>query len=149
MDAAEERLRALAAHVQEKRDDLKRSAAEHRRKLKALDDLELAIKGAPASFDREDVDAVADARRDHEEALQRLIKADAEQERLRESTEKLLREMGNCLDTRTELLERQDGTSGVLREHPDLCRSFARKQVALQNLIEGRLQEMLTRFGGD
>lgn len=145
MHSAEESLRAVSARVQQRRSELQGLIAEHRRQLEALEGLEAAMRSAPGSFDREDASAVEAARRDHQGVLRELARADVEQERLREAAEQLLEEMAQCLDARTDVLERQDAVSGVLREHPGLCHAFARKQVALQTLVERRLGDMLAR----
>jgi hypothetical protein len=145
MLSSEESLRAVGLRVQQRRAELKGCMEERRKRLLALEDLEVAMRGAPGSFDDEDSASVEAARKVHQQALQDLARADAEQEKLRDAAEKLLAEMSQCLDARTDVLERHDAASGVLRDHPELCQAFAKKQVALQALVERRLGDMMSR----
>jgi hypothetical protein len=145
MDGAERKLRELAAEIEACRQAIDRDIEERRRQLTALDGLLQAMEASRASFDAEDLQAVRVEKDEHLRVMSTLQLAESEQAQLWQSTERILRDMAGCLEARTRVLEASDSTTGVLREHPQLCRSFARKQLALQKVIEDRLEEMLAR----
>ena len=95
------------------------------------------------AFDEEDRCVVTEEIATRESELQKLLEECGRQDSLRREKEILFQQLYGTLNTRSKLLDDLDSTHGVLKDHENVLRFFAKKQVMLANLLKEKMQQLV------
>lgn len=134
-------------------EELSRGIEQRQRRLRAAIDVETRridslrallqrMQGCKGVFDEQDCRAVHTEITRREAALERLRHESRAQETSRREKEEIFLQLHNTLVTRTRILEEVDKSHAVLNDHEELLRFFADKQLALTNMLRGKMQEL-------
>lgn len=133
----------LSRVIEQRRRELRERAGAEERAIQALRALAAKLEEQSEAFDADDLKAVQREIARREEASAALRREEERQEGLRRQKETLMLKLNRTLQLRSQVLDEADAETKVLSHHEELLRFFAEKQIALTQLLNDRMRELV------
>lgn len=149
MEDFRSRFEAVSRRIAERQQAIQVEIRTESESIAGLQRLQSCMREQTNLFDAEDETKLIGAIQAHITRLAELERLGSAQETLRKEKEDVFAKMYHTIEGRRNLLEDQDGKSGVLGGNKELLTFFAQKQVELQRVLKERMSALGEEFATD